>query len=405
MSINVVDNKHQLEKFLRAHLAGTLSDQEKLQLLGLLEEPEGFRQWSQLVGGLYSEASKVMPEIEEEEVESVITYILNYPDTAAPVVEDPIKLETVRRVHFLQSTWFRYAAAVILMVGIGAFLWSASRQKSQLPIVDTATADVPPGRDGAILTLADGSIVLLDTLQNGTIGLQGGAIARVVDGTLVYEANGSDIVYNTMSTPKGRQYRLTLPDGSQVWLNAASSIRYPTVFAGNERVVEVTGEVYFEVARQANMPFKVKADAYTEVEVLGTSFNINSYENEPSVKTTLIEGSVRVNAYAQVQQLSPGEQALVDSTAKTVMVMKKVDLQQVIAWKNGLFNFEGMRLREVMKQLERWFDIEVIYENGPPDVGFFGKLDRNVSLNTILEVFKEYGIKYKMEGRKLIVSS
>jgi Fe2+-dicitrate sensor, membrane component len=316
----------------------------------------------------------------------------------------------VHRVHLLRRGWFRYAAAAILVLTIGAYLWFNNSNK---PLNVAATQPVPakndvaPGRDGAILTLADGRQVVLDSMGNGVIAEQSGVQVVLQDGQLAYDQSAKpveDIAYNTMSTPKGRQFRVTLPDGTKVWLNSASSIRYPTVFSGDDRKVDITGEVYFEVAKNANKPFKVKVNDNTEIQVLGTSFTINAYDNEAAIKTTLLEGSVRINAYKQVQTLKPGQQAQI-TTDKKLKVVNDADVEKVIAWKNGYFNFNDADLYEVMRQLERWYDIEVVYAKPVRRIEFSGKLPRTLSLAQVLKILGEMQVKFKIEeGRKLIIA-
>jgi len=218
---------------------------------------------------------------------------------------------------------------------------------------------------GAILTLADGSKVLLDTIHSGTVALQSGVTAKIVNGDLVYEGAGSEVVFNEVQTPKvvfnevqtpkGRYYHLILPDGSEVWLNSLSSIRYPTSFSGTERRVEITGEAYFEVAKKQGLPFYVKINDIASVEVLGTHFNINAYSNEGSINTTLLEGSVKVTGNINQALLKPGQQARIKDH---IDIYDDVDINQVMAWKNGLFDFEGLSIIEIMRQLERWYDID-----------------------------------------------
>ncbi len=202
-----------------------------------------------------------------------------------------------------------------------------------------------------------------------------------------------------MSTPRGRQFQVTLPDGTAVWLNAASSIRYPTAFTGAERKVEITGEVYFEVKKDIR-PFIVSADNRAEVTVLGTSFNVNSYSNEAGVKATLLEGTVQVSKDEQSVIIKPGEQADVQ---KTISVTKGVALEKVMAWKAGLFNFENVSLDEAMRQLERWYDIEVVYEKGIPNIELDGEMSKDITLNGLMNVLKELGVRYRLEGRRLII--
>lgn len=318
----------------------------------------------------------------------------------------------VRHISFLRR-WGWAAASVILLLGMGIYFWTADRKASSA-IEASAKMDIPPGKDGAILTLADGRQVVLDSLKNGLVAMQNGVQATIRNGELVYDASGAGedaLMYNTMSTPKGRQFSLLLPDGTRVWLNAASSIRYPTMFTGKERRVEITGEAYFEVARifsprsgEGNIPFRVNVDNRAEVEVLGTHFNINAYKNEGNIHATLMEGSVKVmNGNADGFILKPGQQALVPATG-AVQLINNVDLDKVMAWKNGLFYFEGLSLEEAMRQLERWYDIEVVYEGAVPNIRFGGKMSRDVSLGGLLQMLSDSQLKFRIEeGRRLIV--
>lgn len=315
--------------------------------------------------------------------------------------KDSIVIRPSRSIVFLRRWWA--AASIMLMAGIGAYWFMNEKNTPAQGDVEQPVAIVSPGKEGAILTLADGKQVLLDTVQNGVVALQGGATARVVNGGLVYEGRGNEVFYNITSTPKGRQYNLTLPDGSKVWLNAASSIKYPTAFAEKERRVEVTGEAYFEVAKNTKQPFKVNISGKAEVEVLGTHFNINAYDNEKRIETTLLEGVVWVSGGGSDGAiLAPGQQAQVSDIGK-VRVVKDINLEQVIAWKSGVFNLNGLSLEEVMRQVERWYDIEVVYEKGIPDIQFGGEMGRGVSLNDLLKFMEGSKVHFRIEGKRLIV--
>lgn len=330
---------------------------------------------------------------------------------------------SLRTRFFRQWRWI--AAFITLILGIGAYLRIVN--KSTVPAtVAVNTTSIQPGKAGAILTLADGSQVLLDTAQNVVIPLQGNATAKVVNGTLQYNNTGNEVTYNTMSTPNGRQFSISLPDGTQVWLNSASSIRYPTAFKGQERKVELTGEAYFEVARNQDKPFLVSVNNKAVLQVLGTHFNVSAYKDEQHIATTLLEGSVAVNVlsisnqqrlntnhqqheqYANTVILRPGQQARVmntDTDSSTVNSIKvsNADINKVMAWKNGLFNFEDANLEQVMRQLSRWYNIEVIYEKGIPDIYFYGEMGRNMPLIDVLANLETTGVRFRLEGRKLVV--
>jgi ferric-dicitrate binding protein FerR (iron transport regulator) len=317
------------------------------------------------------------------------------------------------RVYFLRK--WGWAAAIILLMGISVYLLTANNSSSKKRAVfaeRAAKMDIAPGKAGAILTLADGSQVVLDSLGNGIVASQNGADIVLKNGQLTYDLtrNAVDkIVYNTMTTPKGRQFQLTLPDGTQVWLNAASSLRYPTVFTGMERKVEVTGEAYFEVAKNIKIPFRVNVNNKAEIVVLGTHFNVSAYENEKSLNTTLLEGRVSIQANQKIQPnviLQPGQQAQINQqTATGIKVVNEVDVDKVMAWRNGVFNFEGATLDEVMKQLERWYDIEVVYEKGIPNTTFFGKISRLNNLQELLTILEKSNVRFRLEAdRRLIVT-
>lgn len=317
-------------------------------------------------------------------------------DLANNTTEQP-----VHRVHFLRRGFFRYAAAVVVLLGVGGYLFTVNKNKDN-KLAGTAEV-IAPGREGAILTLADGSKVVLDSIANGVVANQNGVQVKLNNGQLAYDGSG-EVVYNTISTPKGRQFRLLLPDGSKVWLNAASAVKYPTVFAGKERRVELEGEAYFEVTKDAEMPFKVVVGNATEVEVLGTSFNINSYHNEPVIRTTLLEGSVRLNAYKRSETLKPGQQAVVKPSKEHMEVAHNADLDQVMAWKNGLFNFDDATLEEVMRQLERWYDIEVTYAKDIPAIRFGGEINKQNTLQDVLQILEKSNVHFRLEeSRKLVV--
>ncbi len=336
----------------------------------------------------------------------------------------------------LQAHRIRYAAAILLLVGCCTyFLLNKQTQPVAGPQPFSHHTDLPPGKNGAILTLADGSKVVLDSLGNGVIATQNGAKVLLQNGQVAYSAPGrehspsgaegaptADVTYNMMTTPKGRQFRLVLPDGTRVWLNAASSLRYPTLFAGTERKVEITGEAYFEVAQDAKMPFIVKVNETTEIQVLGTHFNVNSYNDEATINTTLLEGSVRIAYAGEKAVLEQGQQAQVNTQPSGIVagqlsggatgqsangpikIVRDVNVEKVVAWKNGVFDFEDASLEQVMRQLERWYDIEVVYEKNIPKLEFIGKMGRDLTLSNVLRGLELSKVHFRMEGeRKLVI--
>lgn len=307
----------------------------------------------------------------------------------------------VRRIHIMRR-WGWAAAVLVLLVSAGAyFLLKPSPAK---PVM-AAVADIAPGSNKAVLTLADGSEMLLDSAGNRTIQ-QGGTAIKQTGGNLQYNATGGEAAgsYNTLTTPRGGQFRITLPDGTKVWLNAASSLHYPTAFTGNERKVSITGEAYFEVAKNEEKPFRVAINATNTIEVLGTSFNVNAYTDEDYISTTLLTGLVRVRNGTGQAVLKPGQQAHATAAQPFVQVLEHADISKAIAWKNGLFNFQDVDLKEVMQQLSRWYDIEVVYEQGIPDLQFIGEIDRSMPLSEVLKGLQMSGVNFRLEqGRRLLV--
>jgi ferric-dicitrate binding protein FerR (iron transport regulator) len=311
------------------------------------------------------------------------------------------------------SMVFRWTAAAAIIAGITT--WYLFLPKPTLKTQPASTAvrhDRPPGGNVAMLTLSDGSIIALDSARTGPLTQQGNTkIAKLNNGQLAYQEASSyklratsELLYNTLTTPRGGQYRLLLPDGTGVWLNAASSITYPTAFAGDERVVRITGEVYFEVQKDPTHPFKVifnpGADSGS-VEVLGTHFNINAYSDEATVKTTLLEGSVRVVSKAATL-LKPGQQAQLDNTGHAA-VFADVDLDEVIAWKNGRFHFEDADIRTVMRQIARWYDVEVAFEGKITTEKFVGDIPRNSRLTEVFKILELSNVHFKVEDKKVTV--
>ena len=313
-----------------------------------------------------------------------------------------------RSIRFPAKSWVRYAAAILLLVA-GVTTWRLIKTQ---PRVETANnkggplqPDILPGGDKAVLTLADGTKITLDSVAKGYITNQGGTkISKQDNGQLTYTAgkdNPDGTLYNSISTPRGGQYRIVLPDGSKAWLNALSSIKFPARFTGAERSVVVTGEVYLEVTRNLSQPFVVRANK-ANIEVLGTSFDVNAYEDEERLRTTLISGAVRVSAGSTAPAvLKPGQQAELMPDAH--LTVHAADLDQTIAWKNGTFQFNQTPLQDAMRQLSRWYDVDVIYAVGTPNIKFSGDMKRDLNLSQVLEALSEMGVKFKVEGKKLIV--
>lgn len=303
---------------------------------------------------------------------------------------------------------YRWVAAALLLLIASSVVFLNLGKKETTYSSNPARVieqDRLPGGDRAVLTLSDGRTILLDSASNGMLAHQGATdVIKKDDGQLVYnsaDGQSNEIAYNTLQTPRGGQYKITLPDGTKVWLNAASSLKYPVVFVGNERKVEITGEAYFEVAKDAAKPFKVQLNNM-EVEVLGTHFNINGYTDEDAVKTTLLEGKVKVLASNTAKYLAPGQQAQLKSSGN-IDVTNDVNLEETVAWKDGNFQFESSDIKTVMRQLARWYDVEVSYK-GTINKHFVGSISRDVKLSQVLSMLQQTGeVKFKIEGKNLIV--
>jgi len=304
------------------------------------------------------------------------------------------------------------AAILILLAGAAAYIWRQYTITAKKQVAATPSApgnDAPPGHEGAILTIADRQEVVLDSLHDGTVTTQGEATVSIKNGQLAYASReirgvcGAEFgpLFNTLTTPKGRQYRFTLPDGTQVWLNAASSITYPTVFCGKTRVVTITGEAYFEIAKDPLRPFNIKVNNM-EVEVLGTNVDINAYSDEGAIKTTLLEGGVKVKSATSAVMLRPGEQASLTTSAQ-LKVKTHIKLEEVMAWKNGYFQFNDADIHTVMRQLGRWYNLEVVYEGVVPNEKFGGRLPRNANASEVLKTLEQTQVHFRIEGNKLIV--
>lgn len=392
-----IQDKERAAELIAGHLGGSLSDVEKKEL----EEWIGASEWHR---AYYEQC------LDPAALHQMMTDYRKAAD-----LEDDLRGAIRRRlgnsanpIYFLRNIWFRAAAAIIIISITGVYFWY--KGPSRHAVIATRQAEpIPPGRQGAILTLADGSQLTLDSLPNGIVAEQNGSQASVKDGQLAYRAGGvaatTAATYNTITTPRGRQYQMTLPDGTKVWLNAASRITFPTAFTGAERKVTVVGEAYFEVARHADKPFIVSAGG-AGIEVLGTSFNINAYGDESNVKATLLEGSVKVVPSGDGPSktgvvLKPGQQAILNGE---LQVNANVNTEQVIAWKNGLFYFNSTGIAAVMQQLSRWYDIDVRYEGKVPDIRVSGKMDNGLNLNEILEFLTKMEVKQRLVGRTVIIS-
>ncbi len=295
---------------------------------------------------------------------------------------------SVHRVHFIRR--YRWAAAAVFIFAIATTYFLINSKKETSSAI--AYKDVAPGREGAKLKLSNGRVILTDTLKDGMIAMDGDVKVLKQNGKIIYQGTTNEVVYNEIFADKGRQSSAILPDGSTVWLNAGSSLRYPLHFTGSERLVTMTGEAYFEVKHDKKNPFRVKLPDGTQAEDIGTSFNINAYGDESSIKTTLLEGSIQING----KILQPGEQY--DKGKVT-----RVNTDNVIAWKNGFFSFEKADIKTLMRQLTRWYDIDVSFEGPITSREFNGAIGRNLTLRELLDGLAFTSVNYRIEGKKVII--
>ncbi len=316
-----------------------------------------------------------------------------------------------RKAKVLPLKFMRYAAAagvIIAMLASSIYFFRAKESGKQIAKSEHGFKnDILPGGNRAILTLADGNQIALDSADNGMLARQGNThVLKLDGGEISYKVEDSlltksqEVFYNTIATPRGGQYQVVLPDGSKIWLNAESSLTFPTVFSGKERNVELTGEGYFEIAKNASKPFRVKVNDAV-VEVLGTHFNINSYHEEPGLKTTLLEGSVKVINGEKTRLLLPGEQLTIKKNGLQIL-SDDVNIEQVLAWKNGLFDFSDVDLQSISQQLSRWYNVDIAFEGNIPPKHITGIISRKNQISAVLAMLEfTAGVHWKLEGSKV----
>lgn len=389
--------EQRLEALFRQYLQKRLTDAEETELFQLWLDPFLESRRTQLLDDLYDG----LPE-----------------DKDMPAAEaDRVFHEIVKKERLMHSLavkkggiiWSRVAvaASVLLVIGLGTYFFVFSKGKEPQ---ETVQASLPndigaPKTNRAMITLANGQTIYLDSAANGSLTLQGTVkLVKLEDGKIAYESTGSssgEVSYNTLFNPRGsRVIDMMLADGSRVWLNAGSSVTYPIAFVGNERKVSVEGEAYFEVAHDASKPFIVSKGGMA-VKVLGTRFNVNAYDDESDIRVTLLEGSVQVTDRRHAAAIKPGEQAIVK--ADKINVAGNVDLEQVMSWKEGYFRMKGTNLASLMRQVARWYDVEVVYRNSVPEARFGGLINRDVNVSDVLTALEQYGIHSGFENGKIII--
>ncbi|NII29071.1 DUF4974 domain-containing protein [Pseudoflavitalea sp. X16] len=388
---------HQLEYLMQLYANRSLSELERKELMQLLEKegPLTEEALAVLIEQYPATGEVEMPDNWMQAVDRIVAV-----DRMQNTVEAEIPVIKPAR-PWKRIGWYAAAACVLALLTGGILYLSRQNRTPEQTVTQTpVTHDALPGTNGAVLTLADGSTVVLDSLGNGIIASQQGATVLLEDGKLQYnpaKAAADAIVYNTMTTPRGRQFRLTLPDGTRVWMNAASSIRFPTQFAGNTRQVELSGEAYFEVAANKQQPFMVQLPGGKSIEVTGTHFNVKAYTDEADTRTTLLEGAVMVKANDQSLNMKPGQQTRI-TAGGSIALVPGASTQQAIAWMSRSFSFRNDDLETILKQLARWYDIEVKYERGIPKKTFTSNVSMDNNLSDILTVLSQSGVKFSLEN-------
>lgn len=304
--------------------------------------------------------------------------------------------------------WLKVAATLLIVFAAGYFFLHKQKEKPAA-LVAAKPAVIVPGGNKAYLISSNGQRIVLNDARNGQLTVQGGThVSKAKEGLLVYEkaANAAargEVVYNTIGTPRGGQYWVTLSDGSKVLLNAASSLRFPVSFSGNERRVKLEGEAYFEISKNKQKPFIVEANG-TSVQVLGTHFNVSAYADDNAVTTTLLEGSVRLNKGRANAMLIPGQQGIA-LNAQSSFLVQQADLKMVMAWKEGYFYFRNTDIKSIMKQVSRWYDVDFVYEQSELKNSLFGgKISKYKDISELLKNLELTGtIHFKIEGRRVIV--
>jgi transmembrane sensor len=386
-------NNFRLKSLFELYSKNMASEQEEAEFLSFAADPENKIIIQQLID-LHILTTGGHTDIAESSTSDMMQAIFS---------AEQSKPSVIHRVHFLRLSWFRYAAAILIVLGIGSYVF-LSKKSAQKPVI-VAEQNKLPGSDKAILTLSDGRQVILDNSNKENIA-DGSVTIEKANGVLIYNtastaAASANEVFNTMSTPRGGQYQLFLPDGSKVWLNSASSLKYPIIFQSKNRLVELSGEAYFDIKQNKKLPFVVKTQK-AEVLVLGTEFNINSYSDEPEFSATLINGSVKVSSGNDNKIIVPGQQVEISNLIPNILTINKdVDINRVIAWQKGIFKFSNISIEAVARQLTRWYDVEVKMKKGSKDLQLSGGITKKTSLQHVLKVLEANGVKHTWQNNRI----
>lgn len=389
-----MDETAHLINLFQRYLEGSATEPEMAELMIFLGDAQYAALFEEIIGNAfvsYQDESAIAP----EQIEVILQHIFAKTGTDKVIVIQKPMLW--KRIAVAASIILCLSFASLFILHQQKALQSAQRVSSQKSIL--------PGGNKATLTLANGSKIILTTAKTGKLALQANSsIHKAADNEIVYNPTknqSAKIDYNVLATPRGGQYTLVLADGTKVWLNASSSIKYPTSFHDNYRTVEISGEVYFEVVHNQLQPFRVIA-AGQVIEDIGTAFNVNAYPDEHLVKTTLVTGAVEVRGKDKRLRLKPGQQAVNDPGGNHLSAAT-VDISSVTAWRNGYFRFDNAEMATIMRQFARWYNIEVSYEGNIGEHEFVGRISRNSSLQKVLKVLTDEGVHYRLTDNKLTI--
>lgn len=325
----------------------------------------------------------------------------------SPWQNDPVSIRSKRRRLWRYSA---VAASILVVISFSTFvIYNRVKDKTSLPAGEESKAShlqVLPGSSKASLVMDNGSVVTLDSAAVTQLTTDDGTIIDKQYGTITYKNNQvatDKVSYNTLYIPRGGEFQLILPDGSKVWMNAASSLKFPTRFIEKERTVYLTGEAYFEVAKNPRQPFKVIVEKDMEVQVVGTHFNVMAYPDERAIKTTLAEGSVNIKTNTKTISLAPAQQAALNRGSRLLEVTK-ADIDKELAWKNGMIEFQDDDLPYIMRQLGRWYDVDISFETTVSSATYNGSIPRKALLSEVMKILSIAGIKYRMDNKKLIIT-
>jgi len=392
-------NEERFKALFEQYLNDGIPSEDLLELQGAIQDDRYRVLFDDLLKNAFKEPA--FAEVNDEARQLVFNAI-----NSRTTQQENTELKNNGNRRLIPYRWLSGVAALVF-VALGAG-WFFVRNQDNRQKENTYTHIIKPGSNKATLTLANGKKIILTDALHGQLASEAGVkISKTKQGEIIYTVaadGGGDeqaLQYNTLTTKRSEQFQVILPDGSHVWLDAASSLKYPVTFKGNERKVELTGQGYFEVSQNAAMPFIVRTTK-TEVQVLGTHFNISAYDDDPEIKTTLLEGAVKIKSGTAAAILKPGEQAVLNNKG-LLTVKKDADVGMEIAWKNGLFDFKKAGIEEIMLKVSRWYDIDVKYSGKIPGTKLTGRMSRNVDISGLLGILQFEGIKLRIEGKTVIV--